>query len=102
MALGCQSPLRGPVEAPSTCASCTTTPGILVYQHWRSSPSEKRPYYPHLSHSAGRISAAALSRVMGIPRLFAPEWQQIGLWTPPPQPTGKRTAGHDAQAVPPS
>ena len=75
----CQSRLRGPAIASSTSEPYTAAPGILVHQRWQSSPSRKRSYYPHLSHLAACISSAALSRVIGLTWLSAPEWQQIGL-----------------------
>ena len=51
------------MTAPPICASYTSAPNILVYQHCRSSPSLKRSYYPHLSHLAACISSAALSTI---------------------------------------
>jgi len=96
MATGCQSLLRGPAITSPTNEPYTAAPGILIHQHLAKLSTWKETILP-LSFSLDCLCAqAAISRVIDLTWLSAPEWQQTDLWTLPPQLTGKRTAGRMA------
>jgi hypothetical protein len=49
-------------------------------------------------HFESNLLAQTIMRLL-VTGLSAPGWQQTALWTPPPQPVERQSAGHDAQSA---
>ncbi len=88
MVSGCQSPSRSSAVVLDMRAvhRSPQNPRLSALARLSTQKDTILPLYFHLTT---RSPQGVLSRVTGITGLSAPEWQQIGLWTPLPQPAGR-------------